>query len=203
MPLAVLGLAPLTLATDPCGLPCRTAIVRLARGHSTRAVEEAQAAAETFTKVDARVYLGRAYHLTGLAFAATGQRDVAITELTRARETFAAVGAHRLHDEASRALRQLGYRVSSRKPSNAELVGVQRLTAREAEIAGRVADGLTNAQIGQRLVLSTRTIDAHVRHIFTKLGVTSRAAVAATITTLTQRAPHSPSGHPSSRSSTS
>jgi non-specific serine/threonine protein kinase len=69
--------------------------------------------------------------------------------------------------------------------SVAESVGrraPQRLTAREQEIAGLVAEGLTNRQIAQRLIVSERTADAHVRNIFDKLGINSRAQIAAWVT---------------------
>jgi len=52
------------------------------------------------------------------------------------------------------------------------------LTARETEVAGLVAEGLTNQQIADRLVLSTRTAEAHVENILRKLGFSSRTAVA-------------------------
>jgi predicted ATPase/DNA-binding NarL/FixJ family response regulator len=48
------------------------------------------------------------------------------------------------------------------------------LTSRENEIAALVADGLSNRQIAARLVISKRTVDAHIEHIFSKLGVSSR-----------------------------
>jgi DNA-binding NarL/FixJ family response regulator len=54
-----------------------------------------------------------------------------------------------------------------------------RLTAREREVALLIAHGLTNRQIGERLVISTRTADNHAQHIFDKLGLWSRAQVAA------------------------
>ncbi len=50
------------------------------------------------------------------------------------------------------------------------------LTAREVEVLRLAAEGLTYAQMGQRLVVSRRTVDAHLRSIYTKLGVTSRSA---------------------------
>ena len=53
-----------------------------------------------------------------------------------------------------------------------------RLTAREQEIAVLVADGLTNRQIAEKLFISRRTVDAHLEHIFGKLGITSRVMLA-------------------------
>jgi predicted ATPase/DNA-binding CsgD family transcriptional regulator len=52
------------------------------------------------------------------------------------------------------------------------------LSRREAEVAGMVAKGMTNKQIAQVLVLSLRTVESHVEHIFAKLGVRSRTQVA-------------------------
>jgi predicted ATPase/DNA-binding NarL/FixJ family response regulator len=52
------------------------------------------------------------------------------------------------------------------------------LTARELEIAGLVALGLANRDIAARLFISRRTVDAHINHIFAKLGITSRVQLA-------------------------
>ena len=53
--------------------------------------------------------------------------------------------------------------------------GRQRtLTAREAVIAQLARDGRTNPEIGAQLFLSGRTIEGHLRNIFTKLGISSR-----------------------------
>jgi DNA-binding CsgD family transcriptional regulator len=52
------------------------------------------------------------------------------------------------------------------------------LTAREREIAGLVAAALTNRQIADRLVLSERTVESHVRNILTKLGAANRTELA-------------------------
>ncbi|WP_188037806.1 response regulator transcription factor, partial [Actinotalea sp. JY-7885] len=48
------------------------------------------------------------------------------------------------------------------------------LTAREAEVLGLVAEGLSNRQIGERLFISGKTVSVHVSNVLAKLGVTSR-----------------------------
>ena len=53
------------------------------------------------------------------------------------------------------------------------------LTPREAQVLRLVATGKTNRAIAAELVLSERTVDRHVSTIFTKLGVSSRAAATA------------------------
>jgi DNA-binding NarL/FixJ family response regulator len=70
------------------------------------------------------------------------------------------------------------------EPAKARLgSGVQdrgiRLTAREAEVATLVADGLSNKQIAGRMVISPRTAETHVQHIMDKLGFTARSQIAA------------------------
>ena len=49
--------------------------------------------------------------------------------------------------------------------------GTAGLTNREWEIAGLVAEGLSNREIAGRLVISKRTVDAHIEHIYGKIGV--------------------------------
>lgn len=58
------------------------------------------------------------------------------------------------------------------------------LTAREFEVARLIADGATNREIAERLVIAPKTASAHVEHILAKLGVNRRAEVAAWVTRL-------------------
>jgi DNA-binding NarL/FixJ family response regulator len=53
------------------------------------------------------------------------------------------------------------------------------LSRRELEVARLVAEGLTNRQIAERLVISERTAQNHVQHILTKLGFSTRSQIAA------------------------
>jgi DNA-binding CsgD family transcriptional regulator len=59
----------------------------------------------------------------------------------------------------------------------AEITG-DPLTAREFQVADLIAEGLTNAEIARTLGVSVRTVDAHVEHVRTKLGVRARAQIA-------------------------
>ncbi|MBV9452044.1 MAG: LuxR family transcriptional regulator [Streptosporangiaceae bacterium] len=62
--------------------------------------------------------------------------------------------------------------------ADADRPGGGTLTARQLQIAGLVVEGLSNRQIAERLIISKRTVDAHVEHIFARLGVTSRVQIA-------------------------
>jgi len=57
-------------------------------------------------------------------------------------------------------------------------VGGGPLTARELQVADLIADGFTNAEIARALFVSVRTVDTHVDHVRTKLGVRARTQIA-------------------------
>src|SRR6185369_10096740 len=81
------------------------------------------------------------------------------------------VRAGRLDAEAADAvLGAIGHRVPRRRE------GPAGLTAREVEVLRLVAQGLSNKEIGARLVISPKTAGNHVEHIYAKIGASSRAA---------------------------
>jgi predicted ATPase/DNA-binding CsgD family transcriptional regulator len=69
---------------------------------------------------------------------------------------------------------------SRSRPESAPSASNQpRLTRREIQVAHLLAEGLTNREIAQRLVISQRTAEGHVEHVLEKMGFKSRAQVAA------------------------
>jgi len=75
------------------------------------------------------------------------------------------------------------------KGRGAEVEPWHPLTIREFEVAKKIAEGLTNAQIGDSLFVSPKTVSAHVEHILAKLGVSRRTEVAAWVAPI--NVPHS------------
>jgi DNA-binding CsgD family transcriptional regulator len=97
------------------------------------------------------------------------QRREARQHLRRAADLFRQVGAPPWAERAEGELRATGETARRRDPST-----LDELTPQELQIAGLVADGMTNRQIAAQLFLSPRTIDYHLRKVFSKLGVASR-----------------------------
>ncbi|KWT59097.1 hypothetical protein ADL21_27005 [Streptomyces albus subsp. albus] len=151
----------------------------LARAHADQeaapaaAADGAVRAAELFEATGERLYAARAWLRAGIAHARCGEKAAARTELARAAEVFGACGALGLHARTVREQRRLGVRAGH---TAARADG--RLSRREAEVAELVRQGFSNQRIAERLFLSPRTVETHVAHVFAKLGVSSRAAVA-------------------------
>ncbi len=91
---------------------------------------------------------------------------------------FTEIGATAAATLTRTRLARLGIGTGRRGPSRGTRRNPHGLTDRQVDVAGLVAEGLTNAEIADRLVLSIRTVDAHVSAILTKLGVASRREVA-------------------------
>lgn len=98
-----------------------------------------------------------------------------VTFRRAALDEFTALGAWRRAERTRRALRAVGVRVVA--PRAARDPGCP-LTGRELEIAGLVTEGLTNPEIANRLVLSVRTVTSHLEHIYRRLEIGSRTALA-------------------------
>jgi DNA-binding NarL/FixJ family response regulator len=64
-------------------------------------------------------------------------------------------------------------------PASVEGGGIEELSEREREVLGLVAEGLSDSDIAERLVLSPHTVHRHVANIRRKLGLRSRSAAAA------------------------
>ena len=93
----------------------------------------------------------------------------------------AAIGMEAFAERARRELIATGETVRKRSVET-----VTTLTAQEAYIARLARDGLTNPEIGARLFLSARTVEWHLRKIFTKLGIGSRRELHAALASLGQ-----------------
>lgn len=97
------------------------------------------------------------------------RRTDARGHLREAAELFRAIGAVRWAERAEGELRATGETARKRDPST-----LDQLTPQELQIAGLAAGGLTNPEIAAQLFLSPRTVEYHLRKVFSKLGIASR-----------------------------
>ena len=141
--------------------------VDLNEGDARAALLSLRPAWRAWQELEVPYEVARVRVLLGLACRALGDDDTASLELEAARDGFARLGA--APDLA---------RIESLN-LNATYDHSHRLTQRELQVLRLVAGGETNRVIATELVLSERTVDRHVSNIFTKLGVTSRAAATA------------------------
>jgi DNA-binding CsgD family transcriptional regulator len=102
------------------------------------------------------------------------RRTDAREHLRAALDTFEALGAGFWAERASQELRASGE--TARRGNDLVATG---LTPSEAQIAALVRQGLSNKEVAGRLYVSPRTVDFHLRNVYTKLGITSRTELAA------------------------
>jgi DNA-binding NarL/FixJ family response regulator len=142
--------------------------VLLAEGQPQAALAALRDAAAGWRDLVAPYQCARTQVLIGLAHRALGDEDTAGLELEAVHQAFAALGA--VPD-----LRRLD---AITRPGTA--AGEQgTLTPREIDVLRLVATGGTNRAVAARLGISEKTVARHLSNIFTKLGLSSRAAATA------------------------
>ncbi|MER7072855.1 AAA family ATPase [Terrabacter sp. NPDC000476] len=115
------------------------------------------------------------------ALHALGDDDAAREEADAARAVAERLGARPLLAELDAAVpRRSASRVAARSATrDATEPTTRELTARELEVLGLLARGLTNGQIGKQLFISTKTVSVHVSNLLAKLGAAGRTEAAA------------------------
>jgi DNA-binding CsgD family transcriptional regulator len=126
-------------------------------------------AIERLGRTRLRPELARAHLLYGEWLGRENRRTDAREQLRTAHDMLAAMGAEAFAERARYELLATGEIVRQRTAEP-----VSTLTAQEAHIARLAADGHTNPEIAAQLFLSARTVEWHLRKIFTKLGIGSR-----------------------------
>ena len=120
--------------------------------------------------------LARAHLVYGEWLNRGGWPAEARTQLRTAHQIFAATGAEAFSERTRRVLAATGETVP--RPAG-EPRG--ELTAQEGQIARRARDGYSNSEIGAELFISPRTVEWHLRKVFTKLGISSRRELQAAL----------------------
>ena len=101
--------------------------------------------------------------------------------LIEAQSRYDDMGATAWSARVAASLRGLGVRQGARGHRRRAEKGWESLTASERSVSELVAQGLTNRQAAHRLHISPHTVNTHLRHVFQKLSVTTRAELAAMI----------------------
>jgi DNA-binding NarL/FixJ family response regulator len=158
------------------------AALALHDGDAARAAALALRSAAAADEVEAPIEAALSRTLAGQALARAGEPARAITELERSATELHACGAVRYRDKAERELGMLGHRAHRRTRSGkTDGTGVESLTERELQVARLVVDRKTNPEIAAELFLSPKTVETHLHHIFRKMEVPSRVALARAI----------------------
>jgi DNA-binding CsgD family transcriptional regulator len=130
-------------------------------------------AIERLESAGARVELARAHLVYGEWLRRQGRRRDSRAQLRTARGQFTAIGLERFAERARNELRATGEKARRRSVETRD-----DLTAQERMISELARDGLSNPEIGARLFLSPRTVEWHLRKVYSKLGIRSRRELA-------------------------
>ncbi len=152
------------------------------RGLAEEDPEVLLAAVRAYERGPRPLELALACEDAGTAFARQRNVDRGRPLLDQAITIYARLDAARDLARAEATLRAAGIRRGSRGARKRPRVGWQSLTPTERTVAGLVAEGLSNPQIGERLYVSYRTVQTHLAHVFAKLDISSRAQLAVEVT---------------------
>ena len=163
-------------------VPWMTGAALRCRGLIEDDAEILQAAAVACAGGSRPLGLALACEDAGAAFARQGRLDRARPLLDQALGIYERLGAARDLARAEATLRGAGIRRGRRGTRGRPQIGWASLTPAEHAVAGLVAEGLSNPQIGERLYISHRTVQTHLAHMFAKLDIATRAQLAADVT---------------------
>ncbi|WP_308401125.1 helix-turn-helix transcriptional regulator [Streptomyces sp. AC512_CC834] len=166
---AVAALESLTERTEACGTPSGLGIAAYARALVTGAEHDYRAAVAHLTDSPMLPYRARAHLLYGEWLRRQGRRQDCRPHLRTAHELFSGAGIEAFGRRAADELRATGETARSRTDHARD-----QLTMQELHIARLVATGATSKEVAARLFLSPRTVDAHLRNVYRKLGINSR-----------------------------
>ncbi|MFE9296133.1 helix-turn-helix transcriptional regulator [Streptomyces niveus] len=166
---AAVALEALTRRTQAAATPVGLGIAAYARGLVTGAEDHYREALEHLRDTPLLPYRGRAHLLYGEWLRREGRRKDSREQLRAAHQLFSGAGLEAFAGRAADELRATGEKTGS--PSGD---AYDQLTMQEVHIARLVATGATSNEVAARLFLSPRTVEAHLRNIFRKLGITSR-----------------------------
>jgi DNA-binding CsgD family transcriptional regulator len=141
-----------------------------------QAERQYQEAVERLGRTRLRPELGRAHLLYGEWLRRENRRVDARAHLHQAHELFTAIGMEAFVERARIELSASGETVRKRTSESRD-----DLTPQERQIAQLARDGLSNPEIGARMFLSPRTVEWHLRKVFTKLGIRSRRELTAAL----------------------
>ena len=131
-------------------------------------------AAESFAEIGYVVDAARATHHAAVLAVKASATETARTMARLAIERYAGLDADAWAADLRAELRAFGVNVRRSSRPQASRFGWDALTSSEHQVVVLVADGLTNAEIAARLVLSRRTVEAHLRRVYVKVGLSTR-----------------------------